>query len=75
MGLRDYAELKIYYSRYLKYKKMTKQEAEEILKRTFKLSRFYEEQWETIEKILRGERVLLIEKTGFGNADVDDYYD
>lgn len=47
---------------------MNRQEAEIILQRTFKLSRFYDEQWTTIEKILKGERVLLIEKTGFGKS-------
>ncbi|MBI5217734.1 MAG: RecQ family ATP-dependent DNA helicase [Bacteroidia bacterium] len=47
---------------------MTKQEAEAILQKTFKLSHFYDEQWLTIEKILKGERVLLIEKTGFGKS-------
>ncbi len=47
---------------------MTRQEAEGILQKTFKLSRFYDEQWVTIEKILKGERVLLIEKTGFGKS-------
>ncbi len=47
---------------------MTRQEAELILQRTFKLNHFYDEQWQTIEKILNGERVLLIEKTGFGKS-------
>ncbi|MBE2188314.1 MAG: RecQ family ATP-dependent DNA helicase [Desulfobulbaceae bacterium] len=47
---------------------MTRQEAEIILQRTFKLSKFYDEQWLTIDKILKGERVLLIEKTGFGKS-------
>jgi len=47
---------------------MTRQEAEAILHKTFKLSHFYDEQWVTIEKILKGERVLLIEKTGFGKS-------
>jgi len=32
------------------------------------LPHFYDEQWQTIEKILNGERVLLIEKTGFGKS-------
>jgi len=32
------------------------------------LNSFYNEQWETIEKLFRGERVLLIEKTGFGKS-------
>jgi ATP-dependent DNA helicase RecQ len=47
---------------------MTRQEAESILREKFKLDRFYDEQWQVIEKILRGERVLLIEKTGFGKS-------
>lgn len=47
---------------------MTRQEAELILQRTFKLPKFYEEQWITIDKILSGEKVLLIEKTGFGKS-------
>ncbi|MDX9932348.1 MAG: RecQ family ATP-dependent DNA helicase [Bacteroidales bacterium] len=47
---------------------MTRQEAENILKKKFKLDRFYDEQWTTINKILKGERVLLIEKTGFGKS-------
>ena len=47
---------------------MTRQEAEIILQRTFKLPKFYDQQWDTIESILKGERVLLIEKTGFGKS-------
>ena len=47
---------------------MTRLEAEAILQSTFKLNHFYDEQWVTIEKILNGERVLLIEKTGFGKS-------
>ena len=47
---------------------MTRQEAEKILEQRFKLPNFYDEQWEAIEKILKGERVLLIEKTGFGKS-------
>ncbi|MBA7573213.1 ATP-dependent RNA helicase DbpA [subsurface metagenome] len=47
---------------------MNRQEAETILKRTFNIDRFYDKQWETIEKIMKGERVLLIEKTGFGKS-------
>lgn len=46
----------------------TKQEQEIILKKTFGLDSFYDDQWETIERILNGERVLLIEKTGFGKS-------
>lgn len=47
---------------------MNRQEAETLLKRTFNIDRFYDKQWESIEKILKGERVLLIEKTGFGKS-------
>jgi ATP-dependent DNA helicase RecQ len=47
---------------------MTRQEAETILQRTFNLPKFYDEQWLTIDKILKGEKVLLIEKTGFGKS-------
>jgi len=47
---------------------MTRPEAEIILQKTFQLPHFYDEQWQTIEKILHGERVLLIEKTGFGKS-------
>ena len=47
---------------------MTRQEAEIILQRTFNLPTFYDKQWDTIESIFKGERVLLIEKTGFGKS-------
>jgi ATP-dependent DNA helicase RecQ len=47
---------------------MTRQEGEIILQQKFKLSNFYDEQWLTIDKILKGEKVLLIEKTGFGKS-------
>ena len=47
---------------------MTRQEAEIHLQKTFGLSEFYDEQWQAIEKIFKGERVLLIEKTGFGKS-------
>jgi ATP-dependent DNA helicase RecQ len=47
---------------------MTKPEAEILLQKTFHLPHFYDGQWQTIEKILKGEKVLLIEKTGFGKS-------
>ena len=47
---------------------MTRYEAEIILQKSFKLPKFYDEQWETIDMILKGKRVLLIEKTGFGKS-------
>jgi len=47
---------------------MNRQEAEILLQKTFRLSKFHDDQWQTIEKILNGEKVLLIEKTGFGKS-------
>jgi ATP-dependent DNA helicase RecQ len=47
---------------------MTRAEAEKRLNQTFRLDRFYDDQWTTIERLLKGERVLLIEKTGFGKS-------
>lgn len=47
---------------------MTKQEAEIILKKTFGFEKFFDNQWEAIQRLLNGERVLLIEKTGFGKS-------
>jgi ATP-dependent DNA helicase RecQ len=47
---------------------MTRQEGEMLLQKTFNLPAFYDEQWQTIERVLNGERVLLIEKTGFGKS-------
>ena len=47
---------------------MTRREAELKLKSIFGIDKFYDEQWLTIEKILKGERVLLIERTGYGKS-------
>lgn len=47
---------------------MIKSEAEKILKDKFGLVSFHKNQWETIENILQGRRILLIEKTGFGKS-------
>lgn len=47
---------------------MTRAEAEAKLKQVFGLEHFYDEQWNTIEKLLKGERMLLIERTGFGKS-------
>jgi len=47
---------------------MTRQEAEATLQRTFQLPKLYDKQWESIDRILKGERVLLIERTGFGKS-------
>lgn len=47
---------------------MNRQEAEFKLKSIFGLNQFYDEQWRAIERILRGERILMIERTGFGKS-------
>lgn len=47
---------------------ITRSQAEKKLKLLFGLDRFYDEQWETIERLLKGERMLLIERTGFGKS-------
>jgi len=47
---------------------MNREEAEVKLQRWFKLPAFYDEQWRAIEKLLAGERVLMIERTGFGKS-------
>lgn len=47
---------------------MNRREAEKILKKNFGIEKFYDEQWEAIEKLLRGERVLMIQRTGFGKS-------
>ncbi|MBO7145229.1 MAG: RecQ family ATP-dependent DNA helicase [Salinivirgaceae bacterium] len=47
---------------------MTRQEAEEILFQTFGIAHFYDEQWAAIDQILKGNRILMIQKTGFGKS-------
>ena len=47
---------------------MNRQEAEIKLKQIFGFDRFYDEQWETIDLLFQGKKVLLIEKTGFGKS-------
>jgi len=47
---------------------MNRFEAEKELKRIFGFEKFYDKQWETIKRLFSGERVLLIEKTGFGKS-------
>lgn len=47
---------------------ITREQAEVKLQKWFKLSSFYDEQWRAIEKLLVGERVLMIERTGFGKS-------
>ncbi len=47
---------------------MNRSEAEQKLKKIFGFDNFYDDQWSTIERILKGERILLIEKTGYGKS-------
>lgn len=47
---------------------MTRAEAERILESKFGLSNFYDEQWEAISRLLKGERILMIQRTGFGKS-------
>lgn len=47
---------------------MDRTEAEVRLKKVFGIDHFYDEQWLAIDRILRGERILMIERTGFGKS-------
>ena len=47
---------------------MTRDQAEQQLKKTFRFEKFYDDQWKTIDHLLKGERILLIEKTGYGKS-------
>lgn len=48
---------------------MNRTEAERILQRKFGLNHFYDEQWTVISTLLNGNnRVLMVEKTGFGKS-------
>ena len=47
---------------------MNRDLAEKELQKIFGFEGFYDQQWETIDFLLKGNRVLLIEKTGFGKS-------
>jgi ATP-dependent DNA helicase RecQ len=47
---------------------MTRTEAEQKLQQLFRLEHFYDEQWEAIEKLMNGERALMIQRTGYGKS-------
>ena len=47
---------------------MTRFESEKILKEQFGLNSFYDEQWNAISKVMDGERIIMIQKTGFGKS-------
>ncbi|MFN8207487.1 MAG: RecQ family ATP-dependent DNA helicase [Bacteroidales bacterium] len=43
-------------------------EAEKILQEKFKINSFHDEQWDAIQEVLSGKKVLLIERTGYGKS-------
>lgn len=47
---------------------MTRHHAEKQLQQLFGFREFYDLQWQVIENLLAGRRVLFIEKTGFGKS-------
>ncbi len=47
---------------------MNRIDAERILYEKFGIRHFYDEQWHCIERLLNGERLLMIQKTGFGKS-------
>lgn len=47
---------------------MSRSEAEIQLKQLFGFSTFHDLQWEVIEQLLAGKRILFIEKTGYGKS-------
>ena len=47
---------------------MDRQEHEIRLKRILGIDHFYDEQWDAIQHILNGERILMIQRTGFGKS-------
>ena len=51
-----------------KTKRMDRLENETKLKQIFGIEHFYDEQWDAIQRILDGERILMIQRTGFGKS-------
>lgn len=47
---------------------MDRSAAEFKLKQIFGFEQFYDHQWEAIDKLLSGRRIIMIEKTGFGKS-------
>lgn len=47
---------------------MNRVEHENKLLKLFGIERFYDEQWDAIRRILNGERILMIQRTGFGKS-------
>ena len=49
-------------------KELSRPEAEAILSERFGIAHFYDAQWKVIDALLHGQRILMIEKTGFGKS-------
>lgn len=49
-------------------KMITREVAEQILREWFQIEKFYDEQWSVIERLIRGKRVLMIQRTGYGKS-------
>lgn len=47
---------------------ITRAEAEKQLQQIFGIEHFYDEQWTAIDSILHGNRILMIQRTGFGKS-------
>jgi len=47
---------------------MNRHQAEIQLQKLFGFKQFYDLQWQVIENLLAGRKVLFIEKTGFGKS-------
>lgn len=47
---------------------MNRKNCEQRLKSIFGIEHFYDEQWDAISRILKGERILMIQRTGFGKS-------
>ena len=47
---------------------MKRKKAEKKLAKLFNLPGFYDEQWKAVKRLLAGERVLMIQRTGFGKS-------
>jgi len=47
---------------------ITRQQSESTLKQIFRLPSFYDRQWEVISQVMAGNRVLFVEKTGYGKS-------
>ena len=47
---------------------LARNQAENLLRKYFRLDSFYDEQWEAIDSLLEGQRILLIQRTGFGKS-------